>query len=184
MRAAAADFWGQPDKQKTIVPGVIWYWTPGHGGVVVSTELFPLNEAAFEQSFMHLEVTWVNSVSRETTLRIVGFEEDEDWAWLFRYHPDLLPIALRKGGIFAADASVEYMREHVEMLTNSALEHRAAEAVKATEPELWAKSAWGDWAADVPKGMVKVVTRADTVVFVPKDDYKPGERGFGYTEGA
>lgn len=56
---------------------------------------------------------------------------------------------------------------------------REIEAAKDREPELWARSARGDWAPDVPAGMVHVVTRAGTEVLLPSDAYAPSIRGFG-----
>ena len=47
------------------------------------------------------------------------------------------------------------------------------------EPHLFARAAWGDWHESVPAGQVKVLTHADTVVFLPKEQYKPSIRGFG-----
>lgn len=70
-----------------------------------------------------------------------------------------------------AKAHAECPRQHAEYV--------AAEASKRAEPELWPRSASGDWKPGVPKGMVEVVTRAGTVVLVAKDAYQPNVRGFG-----
>lgn len=181
MRAACVDFWGQPQTQKTVVPGVIWYTTAGHGGVVVSDELFPLKQEAKDEQCGNV-LRWENTSTRATVLEIFGFEEDEDWAVLLFHHPELAEPMYRK--VFAHLESVDDLMSHVRMLVASKIRYAAEREAKKVEPELWAKSAWGDWAEDVPEGQVKVLTMADTVVFMPKDQYKPGERGFGYTEGA
>lgn len=53
-------------------------------------------------------------------------------------------------------------------------EYHAREAAKDAEPEWWARSAFGDWDDQTPTGMVRVITRAGTQVFVKKDDYRGG----------
>jgi hypothetical protein len=58
-------------------------------------------------------------------------------------------------------------------------EYVAEEAEKAAHPEQWARSAFGDWHPDTPKGMVRVITHAGTEVIVPKDAYDPSVPGFG-----
>ena len=52
--------------------------------------------------------------------------------------------------------------------------YRAAEAAKDAEGYAWARSAWGDWDPDTPEGMVRVLTRAGTTVYVRKEDYQGG----------
>ena len=63
---------------------------------------------------------------------------------------------------------------HAECPRRSA-EYHAELAARAAAPEQWARTAWGDWAANVPTGMVKVVTYANTVVFIPKGEYEPSK---------
>jgi hypothetical protein len=55
----------------------------------------------------------------------------------------------------------------------------AREASKNANPDQWAKAAWGDWADGVPKGMVRVLTRAGNTYFVAKAAYNPEVEGFG-----
>ena len=54
----------------------------------------------------------------------------------------------------------------------------AADDARESEPHMYARSARGDWAPDVPAGMVQVLTYAGTIVMVPKDSYAV-VRGFG-----
>ena len=57
--------------------------------------------------------------------------------------------------------------------------YAAEQAAKDAEPDLWPRSAVGDWHADCPAGMVLVETRARTRVILPKAAYDPSIRGFG-----
>jgi Domain of unknown function (DUF7007) len=36
--AGRLEYWGKPDEQREIAPGVVWISTPSHGGIVLSDE--------------------------------------------------------------------------------------------------------------------------------------------------
>lgn len=109
-RTAARRFWGEPDKQVKVLPGVWWFTTPGHGGFVVA-DTFGLDPRAIEQRGMSgNDVSWVRG--SETVLTFYGFEEDCDWAVLALYHPEVIEAVVRKGGVFASDMTVDEVLAH------------------------------------------------------------------------
>lgn len=72
-------------------------------------------------------------------------------------------------------ANGKWAEAHAECPRLSA-EYHAQLAAEAAAPHAWARTAWGDWAADVPTGMVKVLTHANTVTFIPKAEYDPSKQ--------
>lgn len=71
----------------------------------------------------------------------------------------------------AVRADGRWAKAHADCPRLSA-EYHAQKAREAAEPHYYPASAWGDWADDVPTGMVKVLTRADTVVYMPTEVYR------------
>lgn len=102
MRSVAAYLWGDDvQSQRKLAPGVVLYSTAGHGGIVVSTELFDLHPKL--RGLFSEPVEWTRG--GETVLSMVGFEEDCDVSILFHFHPELADIAVKKG-IFPATIGV------------------------------------------------------------------------------
>lgn len=69
-----------------------------------------------------------------------------------------------------ADGSVA--RWHADCPAASA-RYRAEIAAREAEPDRWVRSARGDWAPDVPAGMVAATLYSGRVVLIPKDEYDP-----------
>lgn len=111
MRTACRILWGSPDKTISLAPGVKAYSTPGHGGIIVSTELFPLDER-LRKGLFNAPIQWTYPSTGQVALEMVGFEEDCDVLALMYCHPELLEPAVRKG-YFGAVATPEYIAERI-----------------------------------------------------------------------
>lgn len=94
IRTACRQLWGEPDKQYTLAPGVVAFSTPGHGGIIVSTELFEL-DPRLKNGLFSGPIEWTRN--GEVVLSLVGFEEDCDWGALIYLHPELALPAAQKG---------------------------------------------------------------------------------------
>ena len=89
------------------------------------------------------------------------------------------PSAQLCGPCFAAEKMSGAWAQHHADCERSHRRYMAEQAEKAAHPADWARSARGDWAPEVPTGMVEVTTHAGTVVLIPSEKYAPNVAGFG-----
>ena len=159
--------WGKVDSAAEIAPGIMSISTPGHGGV-------KLDRAR-------------NAQMPKAVRRKGGwYEEDCEWALVALVFPDAF-----EGHVEDARRSVkDWFPVGYEAITGDTvavedsrvLRQRAFEA--DTADKFVARSARGDWADDVPTGMVGITafkrSTGDTETFlVPADEYNARSE-FGY----
>lgn len=112
FRTVCRQLWGDPQSQRTLAPGVVAFSTGGHGGIIVSTELFAL-DPRLTGGLFGKPIEWTNTRTGETVLSMVPFEEDVDWAGLIYCHPELLAPAIKKGYL-SDHVTMDYVRDVVE----------------------------------------------------------------------
>jgi len=103
-RTACRRAWGEPQRQVTVLPGVTWFSTAGHGGFIVSDEKFPLNPVL--RNSKHFQGT---TVTRGGDVRVTfyEFEEDAAWAALCLVHPEVREAA-NATGLFPNRVEADY----------------------------------------------------------------------------
>lgn len=113
VRIAAREAWGevQTCRQLPQVKGVYEVMTAGHGGYLVSDELFDLRPELLIGQFAG--AGW--SLNGRSVITFYQFEEDCDWAVLALAHPevfDAMNVARRNEG--SEPITIEYVRDVVE----------------------------------------------------------------------
>lgn len=160
--------WGISDNATKLLPGIISYSTPGHGGIHVKTSL---NQQINE--------TWRNEAG--------WYEEDCAWAVVAYHFPGAFKPEDRNHAI---NTLKNWMPYKYMAVTGKKLKPAESSTLrediwkKAHENHLQVVCSWGDWHKKVPKGMVGVCvvkggrlnsgqsTKADQRYFlVPAADY-------------
>lgn len=83
-RKLAAQYWGQPDSQKKLAEGIWMFSTPGHGGIVVDTDIRPEILKVKELSFVYTRAG--SEFGYRNEQHFVALEEDCDACiaeWLY-----------------------------------------------------------------------------------------------------
>jgi hypothetical protein len=167
MKVPKRSPWGTVDYAKEVAPGILSVSTPGHGGIKLSRAM--------------------NAKMPATVRRKGGWcEEDCEWSLVALVFPEAFA-----GNVEHAKTSAKnWFPDEYEALTGEkvaveescVLRDRAFKA--ATADKFVAKSARGDWADDVPTGMVGVTaykaSTGETASFlVPASEYRSrGANGF------
>ena len=110
-RRMAARHWGVVQKQCKLIPGIWWFSTCSHGGLVVDTdirkELRELNTPVFKRGLVYVE-----------DQHFAAFEEDCQAAIVEWVYPEIIPEIQRK--IFGDDSSVQaFTEQRITLLRNS-----------------------------------------------------------------
>lgn len=90
IAAAAEEAWPEVQRCESLpgLPGVYEVESAGHGGYVVSDELFDLHPALRTEHFRGASIYSLQG--GRTMIQFYQFEEDADWAVLALYHPEVL----------------------------------------------------------------------------------------------
>lgn len=137
--------WGQSDYSKQYRRGIIFYGTPGHGGLHVSAGL--------------------NKTIPDHLRRDDGwYEEDCDWARVVVAFPDLAPLMQLKPGQDVMEEAKQTLRsyypeayeKHFEVVLQPGESHTKDEKafLLAHKDDYLVMSAFGDWHEKVPAGQV------------------------------
>lgn len=111
-RRMATQFWGAVQRQCKLAPGIWWFTTAGHGGLVVDTDVRP-------------ELAKFNSeVSRNGLLycdeqHFAAFEEDCMAAIVEWTYPDIMPAIHRKICTLDEGPTETFVSERIETLRES-----------------------------------------------------------------
>jgi len=134
--------WGTVDSCKVVAPGIMSVSTPGHGGIKLSR---------------------ANNAKMPEMARKKGgwYEEDCEWSLVALVFPEafegLEDTAKSSAKNWFPEAYEAITGETVAVEESCTLKRRAFEA--ATADKFVTVSARGDWATDVPAGMVGVTAR-------------------------
>jgi hypothetical protein len=169
MKAPKYSPWGPVDQVRQLDVGILEIGTPSHGGLKLSPKLNKEMPAASRR-----KGGW--------------YEEDVEWSL----------VALKFPGVFspadvghAIQTAKDWLPKEYEAITGEKVSVRESrklqqeQAQRETRTKFVTRAAWGDWAEDVPKGMVKVLARKESTgveaeFLVPKSEYVSQVPGFGF----
>ena len=107
-RRMAAQHWGPVEKQCKVAPGIWWFSTCSHGGLIVDTdvreELRELNKPVFKRNLAYVE-----------DQHFAAFEEDCQAAIVEWVYPEIIPEIQRK--LFQDETSTHvYIAQRIALL--------------------------------------------------------------------
>lgn len=165
--------WGPSQSIKEVAPGIVWVDTAGHGGFKVDDDL--------------------NGQIPGYMRSPDGFyEEDVEWARVVVSFPGSFSakdLAEARRTIMSWEPKIFERRFGIDIPKGQSYKKDEAIFLERHADDLIVRSAWGDWAEGVPKGMVGVYATTggrglgpgveEGYFLVPADEYE-ARSGFGF----